>query len=272
MNEHGIQQAATRAATLVAAAILAGCASTDSASYDERDPFEPVNRVVFKINDTVDRAVLRHVAAGYKFIVPSPARQGVNNFYNNVGTVADMVNNFLQGKPRRGLSDAARILLNTTVGWFGLFDPATDVGLEKHNEDFGQTLGVWGLPQGPYLMLPLLGPQTVRSTAGLFVDRRWWILRYDKKTRRRHALVALNIIRIRTNLMFLNKQLDRSYDPYVFVRDAILQRQRFLRWDGRAPNRRETLEDDAFEDEGFEEEEFDDADLDGSGPAAMDEL
>ena len=255
MRLRTIRRAACGAAVLALGAILTGCASTDSATYDERDPFEPVNRVTFKFNDVLDRAILRHVAAGYKAVVPRPARQGVNNFYTNVGTIGDMMNNFLQGKPRRGLSDAARILLNTTVGWFGFFDPATDVGLEKHNEDFGQTLGVWGLPQGPYLMLPLLGPQTVRSTAGLFVDRQWWILRYDENTRRRHALIALNIIRIRTNLMFLNSQLDRSYDPYVFVRDAILQRQRFLRWDGRPPDLEESLGDDSMEDEGFIEDE-----------------
>lgn len=247
--------AARCAASLGAAVVLAGCAATDSTTYDERDPIEPVNRVMFKFNDTADRLILRHVASGYKTVVPEFARKGVNNFYSNVGTVGDMINNFLQGKPRRGFSDAARILLNTTLGWFGFFDPATDAGLAKHNEDFGQTLGVWGLPQGPYLMLPLLGPQTVRSTAGLAVDRQWWVLRYDKNTRRRHALIALNIVRIRTNLMFLNKQLDRSYDPYVFVRDAILQRQRFLRWDGRPPERAESLEDEAFEDEDFDEDE-----------------
>jgi phospholipid-binding lipoprotein MlaA len=243
---------------LLCALALAGCASRDSATFDERDPFEPFNRVTFKFNDALDRAVLRHAAAGYKAITPEAARQGVNNFYTNVGTVADMMNNFFQGKVSAGFSDAARILLNTTVGWFGFFDPATAVGLARHNEDFGQTLGVWGLPQGPYLMLPLLGPQTIRSTTGLLVDRQFWALRYDKNTRRRQALIALNVVRIRTNLMFLNSQLDRSFDPYVFVRDAILQRQRFLRWDGRPPVEEGTLDDlgdDDFDDPGFDEDE-----------------
>lgn len=256
MGGNGFRLAARCAALVTLGTILAGCASKDSPTFDERDPFEPVNRVVFKINDVVDRILFRPAAAGYEFVVPDVARQGVNNFFSNVGTVGDMVNNFLQGKPRQGFSDAARIALNTTVGWLGLFDPATDVGLAKHNEDFGQTLGVWGLPPGPYVMLPILGPQTVRSTVGFFtVDRQTRVLRYDKNTRRRYALLALNIIRIRANLRFLNKQLDRSYDPYVFVRDAILQRQRFLRYDGRPPQGNDALQDDEFADEGFVEDE-----------------
>jgi phospholipid-binding lipoprotein MlaA len=242
------------AASLLLAAVTVGCASKDSPSYDERDPFEPVNRVIFQINDTADRIIFRQAAYTYELLVPSVARQGVNNFYSNFGVITDMVNNFLQGKPRAGFSDAARFTLNFTLGWGGLFDPATDAGLAKHNEDFGQTLGVWGLPPGPYLMLPLLGPQTVRSTVGFFtVDRQTRVLRYDKNTRRRHALIALNIVRIRANLLFLNEQLDRSYDPYVFVRDAILQRQRFLRYDGRPPKTKKALEVEELEDQGFED-------------------
>ncbi|UCG73553.1 MAG: VacJ family lipoprotein [Chromatiales bacterium] len=248
---------AARSAALAALSVLlAGCASKDSPTFDERDPIEPVNRVVFKFNDVVDRILFRPAAHTYEFVVPDVARQGVNNFFSNVGTVGDMVNNFLQGKPREGFSDAARIALNTTVGWFGLFDPATDAGLAKHNEDFGQTLGVWGFSPGPYLMLPILGPQTVRSTVGFWtVDRQLRILRYDKNTRRRQALLALNIIRIRANLLFLNKQLDRAYDPYVFVRDAILQRQRFLRYDGRPPQLDDGLQDEDFDEAGFDEDE-----------------
>ena len=256
MGNMSSRLAARCAALLALGVILAGCASKDSPTFDERDPFEPVNRVVFRINDVADRILFRPLAAGYEFVVPDLGRQGVNNFFSNVGTVGDMVNNFLQGKPRLGFSDAARLALNTTVGWFGLFDPATDVGLAKHNEDFGQTLGVWGFPPGPYVMLPIFGPQTVRSTVGFItVDRQTRVLRYDKNTRKRQALVALNVIRIRTNLRFLNKQLDRSYDPYVFVRDAILQRQRFLRYDGRPPQTDDALQDDEFADEGFVEDE-----------------
>lgn len=256
MRQTTIRSAARCAALAALGALLVACASKNSATYDERDPLEPVNRVIFKVNDVVDRILFRPAAAGYEFAVPNVVRQGVNNFFTNAGTVGDMVNNFLQGKPRLGLSDAARIALNTSLGWFGLFDPATDAGLAKHNEDFGQTLGVWGFPQGPYLMLPLLGPQTVRSTVGLFtVDRQARVLRYDKNTRRRHALLALNIVRIRANLRFLNKQLDRAYDPYVFIRDAILQRQRFLRYDGRPPSLKQRLPADDSSDEGFAEDE-----------------
>lgn len=256
MRQTTIRSAARCAALAALGALLVACASKDSATYDERDPLEPVNRVIFKVNDVADRILFRPVAAGYEFAVPNVVRQGVNNFFSNVGTISDMVNNFLQGKPRLGLSDAARLALNTSLGWAGLFDPATAAGLAKHNEDFGQTLGVWGFPQGPYLMLPLLGPQTVRSTIGFFtVDRQLRVLRYDNNSNRRYALLALNIIRIRANLRFLNKQLDRAYDPYVFVRDAILQRQRFLRYDGRPPNLKQRLPADDSGDEGFAEDE-----------------
>ena len=234
------------------AVFLAGCASKDSTTYDERDPFEPVNRVIFNINDLADRIVFRQAAYSYELFVPSLARRGVNNFFSNLGTVRDMVNNFLQGKPRRGLSDAARFGLNTTLGWGGLFDPATDAGLAKHNEDFGQTLGVWGLPPGPYLMLPLLGPQTTRSTVGFAVDRQYSQLFNYNNNDVRTRLLILNIVRIRANLLFLNEQLDRAYDPYVFVRDAILQRRRFLRYDGRVPPETNKLE------EGLDDVSFDD--------------
>jgi phospholipid-binding lipoprotein MlaA len=234
------------------AVCLAGCASKDSTTYDERDPFEPVNRVIFNINDLADRIVFRQAAYSYELFVPSLARRGVNNFFSNLGTVRDMVNNFLQGKPRRGLSDAARFGLNTTLGWGGLFDPATDAGLAKHNEDFGQTLGVWGLPPGPYLMLPLLGPQTTRSTVGFVVDRQYSLLFNYNNNDVRTRLLILNIVRIRANLLFLNEQLDRAYDPYVFVRDAILQRRRFLRYDGRVPPETNKLE------EGLDDVSFDD--------------
>jgi phospholipid-binding lipoprotein MlaA len=245
-----------QAALALAVAALVACASKDSPTYDKRDPFEPINRVSFKINDTADRIFFRHVAAGYEKVVPNVARQGINNFFTNIGVITDMVNNVLQGKVREGLSDSVRFALNFTLGWGGFFDPATAAGLAKHNEDFGQTLGVWGVPPGPYLMLPLLGPHTVRSAVGFFtLDRQTRVLRYDKDTRRRHAILALNVVRIRANLLFLNEQLDRSYDPYVFVRDAILQRQRFLRYDGRPPETGQSLDDDGFDDLDFEEDE-----------------
>ena len=252
---HQRRPTATRRILLVLlGAAVSGCASKDSPTFDERDPFEPVNRVFFQVNDIADRVVFRQAAYTYELFVPNVARQGVNNIFTNFGVLRDMANNVLQGKPRRGFSDAARFSLNFTLGWGGLFDPATSAGLAQHNEDFGQTLGVWGLPPGPYLMLPLFGPNTVRSTAGFLVDRTFSPLSYDKNTRRRHALIALNIVRIRANLLFLNKQLDRSYDPYVFVRDAILQRQRFLRYDGRPPERDQDL-DEGFDDSGFDEDE-----------------
>jgi len=148
--------------------ILAGCASTGE--RDPRDPWEPLNRKIYSFNDTLDAYVARPVATGYQKAVPSEIRERVRNFFGNVGDVFIGVNNFLQGKFEDGVSDWARVAFNTTVGLFGLHDVATDMGYEKHNEDFGQTFGRWGARSGPYMILPILGSSTLRDTFGWGVD------------------------------------------------------------------------------------------------------
>ena len=142
---------------------LSGCASTS----DPRDPFEPINRGVYKFNDTLDQALLKPAAKGYNAVLPNPVRTSVGNFFANLDDALIAVNNLLQFKVERAASDVARLIANTTFGIGGLFDVATSFGLEKHNEDFGQTFGYWGIGDGPFLMLPLLGPSNVRDSVGL---------------------------------------------------------------------------------------------------------
>src|SRR5258708_3072105 len=144
--------------------VLAGCASTGE--RDPRDPFEPLNRGIYRFNDTVDQAIARPVATGYRKAVPGEIRDRVRNFFANIGDVFIGVNNFLQGKFEDGVSDWARFAFNTTIGLLGIHDVATDMGYEKHDEDFGQTFGRWGAGPGPYLILPVLGSSTVRDGIG----------------------------------------------------------------------------------------------------------
>ena len=145
---------------------LTGCAT----SGNPKDPIEGYNRAMFAINDGVDQAVVRPVAVGYDAVLPSPIRKGVTNFFGNIADVFTGVNNILQGKIASGVSDFGRVVVNTTIGILGLFDVASEVGMEKHDEDFGQTFGSWGIPSGAYVVLPLLGPSTVRDTFGKVLD------------------------------------------------------------------------------------------------------
>ncbi len=153
-------------AATAAATVLAGCAT----SGNPKDPIEGYNRAMFSFNETVDKAVIKPVAQGYNYVTPQPVQTGVSNFFGNLADIWTSVNNLLQGKPGDALSDAGRVLINSTVGILGLFDVATPMGLEKHEEDFGQTLGRWGVGDGAYVVLPILGPRTVRDTVGLAAD------------------------------------------------------------------------------------------------------
>ena len=152
-------------------ALMAGCATTQQTERVAKiDPFESVNRAVFTFNENADEYVIKPVAEAYQFVLPDFVRTGVTNFFSNIGDVFVAVNNLLQGKPGNAANDIGRFLVNSTIGILGLFDVATDAGLEKNKEDFGQTLGVWGVPSGPYVVLPLFGPSSVRDTAGLALD------------------------------------------------------------------------------------------------------
>jgi len=228
---------------LLAASILSGCASTNA---PKADPFEGMNRATFAFNDTVDRAVLKPVAQGYQYITPQFVRTGVSNAFSNVGDVSVAVNNFLQGKPGAAASDVGRVLVNSTLGILGLFDVASPMGLDKHNEDFGQTLGRWGVGSGPYLVVPLMGPSTIRDVLGRPVDSYAGYYRYVEHIPTRNVLFGVELIAVRESLLNTSKTLEEaSLDRYQFLRDAYLQRRLSQVYDGQAPSaKKEQLADD----------------------------
>ncbi len=217
--------------------LASGCAST-SGPGNPRDPWEGFNRPVFQFNEKVDQIVLKPVAQGYVKVTPQFVRTGVNNFFGNIEDIATGVNNILQGKPAEGASDLGRVVVNSVVGIFGLFDVASPMGLDKHNEDFGQTLGKWGVPSGPYLVLPLMGPSTLRDAPARYVDSymgygaSWLEYEWEIRT----GLQVLDVVRIRSNLLQAERMLDEAaIDKYSFLRDAWLQRRRNQVYDGRPP-------------------------------------
>lgn len=218
---------------------LSGCAHQNA-----RDPLEPFNRGVYAFNDAVDNALVKPIATGYRAVLPQFVRTGVTNFFSNLDDVTVFVNSLLQLKIPQAVSDAGRFLINTTVGVLGLVDVATHLGLEKHNEDFGQTLGYWGIGNGPYLVLPFLGPSSFRDGVGRWVDVRTDPVRWEDHVRTRNQFLVLRVVNTRANLLDSEKVLDAAaIDRYAFLRDAYLQRRRSLVYDGNPPP--EPDEDDA---------------------------
>ena len=219
---------------LAGVSLLGGCASNG----DRRDPLEPFNRGVYQFNDAVDKAVIKPVAQGYKEILPQPVRTGVGNFFSNLDDVLVLLNDLLQFKLTQAVSDLNRIVWNTTLGIGGLFDVSSKLGLEKHNEDFGQTLGHWGVGDGPYLMLPILWPSSFRDTAGRVVDWQFDLVTNYHDVPVRNTATVVNIEDTRSRRLGASEILDEAaIDPYVFVRDAYLQRRRSLVYDGNPPRR-----------------------------------
>ena len=209
------------------------------------DPLERWNRGVFSFNEGLDKAVLKPVANGYRKVVPEPIRQAVGNFFGNFGDAWSAANHFLQGKPVTGLQMTMRFATNTTLGFGGLLDIGTEVGLERQEEDFGQTLGRWGMPAGPYLVWPLLGPSSVRETAALPLDRGWSPSIAFSDTADRFGLTSLNIVDTRARLLGASQILDDiALDKYSFVRDAYLARRRSLVYDGEPPDTPEDKDDE----------------------------
>ena len=230
---------------LLAAAtlILSGCASTSSS---RADPFESVNRATYKFNDVLDNAVLVPVAKGYRAVTPEFVRTGISNVFMNIGDVATAVNNLLQGKGEDAANDVGRVILNSTFGIFGLIDIATPSGLEKHDEDFGQTLGKWGVGSGPYLVLPLMGPSTLRDAPARFVDSYAGYYHYVDHIRTRNTAFGIEIIDLRAHLLGASDTLETAaLDKYQFMRDAFLQRRLYQVHDGKVPQAlKDKLEDD----------------------------
>ena len=224
-------------------ALLVACGAAAPVLAD--DPWESVNRPIFKFNDWSDKWVLRPIASGYSKVVPRFMRRGINNVFDNIGTPAVALNQLLQGKPRKSLSDTGRFFVNTTLGLGGLFDVATEVGLAEHEEDFGQTFGVWGAGGGNYVVLPFRGSSNVRDTVGLVLDTVVNPLRFISHTETRTAVVALSVIDLRAELLGVDQLV--VGERYDFFRDAYDQRRDFLILDGR-------VDEDTFDD-GFDFED-----------------
>ena len=212
-------------------------------SPDARDPWEGLNRATFEFNDGLDRAVIRPVAEGYRFVMPTPARDAITNFFANLKDPWIAINKLLQGKPRLAIDDLGRFVWNSTFGLLGLIDVASDMGLPKHNEDFGQTLAVWGAGSGAYLVLPILGPSSVRDGIGLIPDAYaylpWQIPKWADFNHRvtwQWSLTGLDLVQVRADLLDASNVLEEAaLDRYAFVRDAYFQRRRFLVYDGDPP-------------------------------------
>jgi phospholipid-binding lipoprotein MlaA len=221
--------------------LLGGCATAPDA--DPRDPFEPFNRAVYKFNDVVDEALAKPVATAYRDVLPAGVRDRVRNFFSNIGDVFIGANNLLQGKFVEALDDFGRVAFNSTLGLFGIHDVASEMGIEKHNEDFGQTFGWWGAGPGPYLVLPIWGSSSVRDGAGLALDLFTDPLGEVRPIDVRNSLVVLRLTGTRADLLDASRILEQAaLDRYVFQRDAYLQRRRSLVYDGRPP--RERYEDE----------------------------
>jgi len=216
---------------LLLVSALSGCAHNNP-----RDPLEPMNRGIYAFNDAIDTVVMKPIATGYNAILPQFVRTGVSNFFSNLDEITVIINGLLQLKIPQALSDTGRFLINTTVGVLGLIDVATHLGLEKHNEDFGQTLGYWGIGSGPYLVLPILGPSSFRDGVGKWVDFQTDLVLKEDHIRTRNRAIAARAISNRADLLRSEKVLDAAaIDRYAFLRDAYLQRRRNLVFDGNPP-------------------------------------
>jgi len=221
---------------LAMAALLCGAAGCATVGSDPRDPMEPFNRAMFSFNDGFDEAIGKPVSTAYRDVVPSPARMAVRNFFANIADLWIGANNLLQGKPLDALTDWTRFAMNTTVGLFGLMDFASEVGIEKHDEDFGQTMGRWGIDEGAYLVWPLLGSSTVRDSIGLIPDLHFDPVLRHKPVRVRNVMTVLRATSKRADLLDASRILEEAaLDKYVFQRDAYLQRRRSLVYDGNPP-------------------------------------
>lgn len=238
---------------------LIGCASTQKQTkyVSESDPLEGVNRKVYKFNDALDKAILKPVAKAYDKTVPKPVDRSIDNLLGNLSDVITLMNDIFQLKGKQSMMDYFRIGTNTTLGLGGLFDVATPLGLPKHNEDFGQTLGRWGVPQGPYVVLPFLGPSNIRDGVGLIPDSVATSALLDDigidELNERLIYTGLSVVNRRQALLDAEKLLEASgADPYTFIRESYLQRRQSLVNDGAIE---ETPLDDAEEDALFGDDE-----------------
>lgn len=230
-------------------AVTTGCATLEGPP-DPHDPWESFNRSIYRFNDSLDRAVLRPVAQGYRYVTPDPVETGVGNFFSNLGEIRNLINNLLQFKPAGALSSTGRLLINSTIGIAGIFDVATPIGLSPNDEDFGQTLGRWGLDTGPYLVLPFLGSSSVRDGFGRIPDYYLNPIREVEENRTRTGLYVVDVVSTRARLLEAGEILDEAaMDPYIFVREAYLQRRKNKVYDGNPPMETPDEEIDIFSDD-----------------------
>jgi len=232
--------------------LLGGCASNPPRDH-AYDPIEKVNRGMFKFNDLIDRIVLKPLSQGYVAVMPKKGQVMVSNFFDNALYADTILNDFLQGKGSQGASDLGRFVVNTTLGIGGFFDPATSFGMEKHQEDFGQTLGVWGASQGAYLVLPIYGPNTVRDAPGLAVSTATSAVFWAGVFLNPAAAIPISILaaidlrsRAENSIRFVNES---ALDPYVFTREAWVQHRAFLVYDGNPPEPEDDFGNDGLSDE-----------------------
>ena len=211
------------AASVSVAALLSGCATTTGPA-NPADPLESMNRSIYSFNEGVDDAIFKPVATAYQTVTPRVARQGVTNFFDNLGDAWSFVNNVLQGQGQGAYNSMVRFSVNTVLGIGGLFDIASEAGIERRKQDFGQTLGRWGMPTGPYLVLPFWGPSTVRDSAGLVVDAYGYPANTMDDVRWRNSLFGLRMVNNRANLLKAGDVLDSvALDKYSLVRDVYLR-------------------------------------------------
>ena len=233
---------AIRTIIVLTAVALAGCASTHA--YNPSDPLESVNRSVYKFNDSIDKAIIKPVARGYKAVMPTVGQVMVSNFFSNLDDVVVTVNDLLQFKLVQGFSDGMRFFVNSTIGVFGLIDVASMGDLKKHNEDFGVTLGKWGVGNGPYLVLPILGPSTLRDSVGLYADGYSSPLYQLQDMRTRNQVYLTRGINRRAEILDQEKVLNEAMiEPYEFIRDAYLLHRLSQVHDGSPPRQRYDDED-----------------------------
>ena len=229
------QQRHWRTWVLVLAVLITGCASGPNAN--PKDPLEPMNRSISRFNDALDENVLKPVATGYQDVTPELVQKGIHNVFNNLSDIWSTVNNGLQLKGRDTAESLMRSVVNTVLGIYGIFDVATEIDLERHPEDFGQTLGAWGVPNGPYVVLPLFGPSTLRDTASMPVDTSADIVRNLDSVPTRNTAMTLRVVDKRASLLNATHLLsDAAIDKYSFTRDAYLQYRRNQIYDGNPPD------------------------------------
>jgi phospholipid-binding lipoprotein MlaA len=239
----------TLLAKLLLLAALGGCANVPPEQRVEHDPWEPLNRTIYGVNTVVDNVTLKPLAKGYDAVLPSPVRTGIRNFFSNLLTPQSAVNNFLQGKPGDGFTELARFAFNSTVGIGGLLDVAASGGMEAKTEDLAQTAAVWGVPAGPYVTLPFLGPHTLRGAILRPFAVSYLLYSYDN-TSVRDKLQVLRLISIRSRILAAEKFIDDSQDRYITIRESYLQNREYEIYDGNPP------EDDEFFDEFFDDEDM----------------